>query len=263
MKIPDPWQSGSPYQRFMGRWSALVAFEFLRWLPGRRAARWLDVGCGTGVLSEMILKGHAPAEVLGVDSSPEFVQYTRDSYRDSRVRFEAARAEALPVDSGHFDFCVSGLVLNFIPQPADAIAEMRRATRPSGIVAVYVWDYAEGMQMLRKFWDAAAALDPGARQHDEGQRFPLCNPGALGELFQKCGLSDVVIQGIQVPTTFSDFNDYWEPFLGGVGPAAGYVASLGEADRNALAERLRDTLPVADDGGIRLLARAWAVRGNA
>lgn len=261
MKATGSWQSGSQYQRFMGRWSALVAAEFLRWLPGFSGARWLDVGCGTGALSELILNLQAPAEVLGVDSSPDFVQYARDSHSDPRMRFDAAQAELLPAESGYFDFTVSGLVLNFIPQPAEAVVEMRRVTRAGGTVAVYVWDYAEGMQMLRYFWDAAAALDPGSRQLDEGVRFPLCHPEALSALFHNSGLGDVAVKGIDVPATFRDFDDYWEPFLGCVGPAPGYVAGLSPSDRSALEWHLRTVLPMAKNGSLPLRARAWAVHG--
>jgi trans-aconitate methyltransferase len=261
MESSDSWQSGSSYQRFMGRWSALVAPKFLDWLPGSTKARWMDVGCGTGILSELILNTRDPVEILGIDSSPEFIHYARSNQHDPRMRFETAQADALPAEAGHFDLTVSGLALNFIPQPAEAVVEMRRVTRPGGTIAVYVWDYAQGMQMLRYFWDAAVDLNPGSRQLDEGVRFPLCYPEVLNELFQKCDLDDVAVRGIEVPTTFSDYSDYWEPFQGGVGAAPGFVAKLSESDRLALKERLRMKLPTAVDGSITLYARAWAIRG--
>jgi SAM-dependent methyltransferase len=154
------------------------------------------------------------------------------------------------------------LVLNFIPDPARALAEMRRVVKPGGTVAAYVWDYAGDMQLMRYFWDAAAALDPGALELDVGRRFPVCRPEPLGALFRGAGLAGVDTRPIDVPTRFRDFDDYWTPFLGGQAPAPGYCMSLSEAGRAALRELLRAKLPRAPDGSIPLIARAWAVRGR-
>jgi hypothetical protein len=129
------------------------------------------------------------------------------------------------------------------------------------VVAVYVWDYAEGMELIRRFWDAAS-LDPDAAPLDEARRFPLCAPAALEELWRSAGLAGVETRAIEVPTPFADFDDYWRPFLGGQGPAPGYVMSLDGDRRKALRERLRAELPTSADGRIRLTARAWAVRGT-
>ena len=130
-------------------------------------------------------------------------------------------------------------------------------------MAAYLWDYAEGMQMMRRFWDAAAALDPAAQEQDEGRRFPLCRPGPLRALFEEAGLRSVEVAAIEVPTVFRDFDDYWTPFLSGQAPAPGYCMSLNEDRRAALRERLRTSLPAEPDGRIRLTARAWAARGIA
>jgi SAM-dependent methyltransferase len=181
--------------------------------------------------------------------------------QDARIRFEVAGAEALPIDSEHYDAVVSGLVLNFIPQPGRAVQAMAGATRPGGVVAAYVWDYGGGMQLMRHFWNAAAALDPAAYDLDEGRRFPLCRPEPLGQLFRATGLRDVDVRPIDIATHFQDFDDFWSPFLGGEGPAPSYTMSLSEENRTALRERLRDSLPLALDGSIPLVARAWAVRG--
>ena len=128
-----------------------------------------------------------------------------------------------------------------------------------GVVALYVWDYAEGMQPIRLFWDAAVALDPAAVELDEGRRFPVCAPGALAGLLAGAGLADVETTGITVPARFADFDDYWTPFLGGQGPAPGYCAGLGDDARRALRDRLRAALP---DGPLTLSARAWAIRAT-
>jgi hypothetical protein len=139
---------------------------------------------------------------------------------------------------------------------------MTRVTRPGGTVAVYVWDYAGKMELMRYFWDAAVALEPTAYDLDEHPRVPICRPEPLAELFAGAGLRDVETRSIDVPTVFRDFDDYWSPFLGGQGPAPRYVMSLDDARRAALRDRLRSSLPAADDGAIHLIARAWAVRGR-
>ena len=153
-------------------------------------------------------------------------------------------------------------MLNFVPQPPRAIAEMARVVRGGGTVAAYVWDYAGKMELMRYFWDAAVALDPAAADLDEGRRFPICHPAPLAELFAQAGLHTVEVRPIDVPTRFRDFDDYWSPFLGGQGPAPGYAMSLSENRRGALADRIRATLPIAEDSSINLIARAWAVRGQ-
>src|SRR5215207_1791734 len=154
-KPKDSWASADDYELYVGRWSRLVAREFLKWLAIPAGSQWLDVGCGTGVLSQTILQFENPDRVKGIDRSEGFVTFAKEHVLDSRVRFEVGDAETLVSDSGTFDAAVSGLVLNFISQPDRAVAEMTRVTRPGGVVAAYVWDYAGRMQMMRHFWDAA------------------------------------------------------------------------------------------------------------
>jgi SAM-dependent methyltransferase len=260
--VKDTWSSGGAYEAYVGRWSRFVAREFLSWLAVPSGRRWLDVGCGTGALTQTILSVAEPSAVTGVDPSEGFIAYARAETPDARARFLIGDARALPIDSDVFDAAVSGLALNFVPDPARAVAEMARATRPAGTVAVYVWDYAGKMQFMRYFWDAAVALDPQARDLDEGPRFPVCHPEALERLFAAANLRDVVIRAIDIPTFFRDFDDYWSPFLGGQGSAPSYAMSLDEERRVVLRERLRASVPIAPDGSIPLVARAWAARGS-
>ena len=257
----DVWASGDAYEPYVGRWSRVVAAELLAWLEAGRDARWLDVGCGTGALTGAILDSAAPAHVQAVDASLAYMLFARERAHDRRADFVVADARSLPHRMESVDAVVSGLALNFIPNPDGALAEMARVVRPGGMVAVYVWDYAGRMQLMRYFWDAAVALDPGAAELDEGRRFPVCRPAALEALFRGARLQGVESRPIDVPTRFRDFDDYWMPFLGGQGPAPGYVMELGDAHRAALRERIRMTLPVAADGSIDMIARAWAVRG--
>jgi SAM-dependent methyltransferase len=225
-------------------------------------AHWLDVGCGTGAFTEAIVATANPAFVKGIDSSAQYIAFASERIRDRRAQFQTGDAQTLPEQDASYDVAVSGLMLNFVPTPGKAVAEMARATRPGGVVAAYVWDYAGKMELMRYFWDAAAALDQAANDLDEGRRFPLCNPEPLAALFLSAGLKDVEVEAIVVPTVFRDFDDYWSPFLGGQGPAPGYAMSLAEDRRSALREQVRKALPVASDGSISMVARAWAVRGR-
>ncbi len=256
------WASGDSYEAYVGRWSRLVAREFLTWLEVPAGGRWLDVGCGTGVLARVILERVSPSEVQGIDPSEGFIAHAREQVKDERAEFRVGDAQALPYEDERFDAAVAGLVLNFVPDAARAVGEMARVTRGSGVVGAYVWDYAGEMQLMRHFWDAAVATDPTARELDEGRRFPVCKPEPLEALFRGAGLGEVEVRAIDVPTVFRDFDDYWTPFLGGQAPAPGYAMSLSEGRRAALRERIRASLPIERDGSIRLTARAWAVRGN-
>jgi SAM-dependent methyltransferase len=257
----EVWAEADAYEPYVGRWSRLVARELVGWLRVGGGARWLDLGCGTGALSGTILDLAEPAALLGVDRSEGYVAYARATLRGP-AEFAVADGRCLPVADGRFDVAVSGLVLNFMPEPALAARELARVTRPGGRVAVYLWDYADGMQPIRRFWDAAMALDPAAAELDEGRRFGLCQPEPLAALFEDAGLEPVDVRPLEVPTRFRDFDDYWTPFLGGQGPAPGYAVGLPAERLAALREELRTGLPVDPDGSIPLTARAWAVAGT-
>ncbi len=255
------WQSGDAYENFVGRWSRRVAEEFLDWLSISPGGNWLDVGCGTGELTRAILERCDPLTVTGLDPSPAFLAHAINHTDDARADFHEADAQVLPFPDDHFHATVSGLVLNFVPDPALALSEAARVTRPGGVVAAYVWDYAGKMELIRYFFDAAIAIDPAAADVDEA-RFTICNPMGLADLFRGARLRDVDTRAIDVTTRFRDFDDYWTPFLARVGVAPAYALSLSEPQREALRERLRGSLPVEPDGSINLVARAWAVRGT-
>ena len=254
------WASGEVYEPYVGRWSRLVAPELLAWLAPPPGLDWLDVGCGTGALAGAVADSCAPGRLAGIDRSAGFLDFARQRLGE-RASLRQADVQALPFPAAEFDRVVSGLVLNFVPDQRRMVAEMHRVLRPGGEAALYVWDYAGGMEMMRRFWDAAAALDPRGAEIDEGRRFPICRPEPLQALFEAAGFARVETRAIDVPTVFKDFEDFWAPFLGGQAPAPAYCMSLGEEARAALRERLRSTLPTEKDGSIHLIARAWAVRG--
>jgi SAM-dependent methyltransferase len=259
--VEDSWADGERYESYVGRWSRYVAREFLDALEVPGGAHWLDVGCGTGALTQAVLD-HAPGSVVGVDPSTDFVTHAAAQVRDPRAAFVAGDARALPLRDASVDAVVSGLMLNFVPDRHLALGEMRRVTRRGGTVAAYVWDYTGGMELMAHFWDTAVELDPDARPAHEGVRFGFCRPEPLRAMAAGVGFTDVVVEEIVVRTVFRDFEDYWSPFLSGHAPAPSYAMSLDAGRRRALREALRDRLPTAGDGTIGLTARAWAVRGS-
>jgi SAM-dependent methyltransferase len=222
----------------------------------------VDVGCGTGALTESILTQCVPTSVIGIDRSAGFLAEARRHSTDARVHFQVGDATALPLDAATCDVTVSGLVLHFVADPPAMAREMIRVTKPGGTVAAYVWDYAGGMEILRFFWDAAVAVNPQDTQLDQAERFPLCQPEPLTRLWQALGLTAVTVRAIAIPTVFQDFDDYWTPFLGKQGAAPTYLASVDAETQAQIRAVLQSRLVPAPDGTITLTARAWAVQGT-
>lgn len=246
---------------YVGRWSHLIANDFLAWLDLPPLLRWVDVGCGTGALIASISARCRPARLIGIEPSEGFLAKARERL-EGKAEFHVGNAMDLPLQDSSVDVVVSGLVLNFVPSPASALAEMRRKAAVGGTIAAYVWDYAGRMELMRYFWDVAVELNPDARQLDEGVRFPLCRPNALKDVFQNAGLIEIAVAPIEICTCFRDFDDYWIPFLGGQGPAPSYAMSLDEPSRTRLRNRIRERLPIQGDGSIPLVARAWAIKSR-
>ncbi len=260
----DAWQAGDSYDAYMGRWSRQIAPRFLEWLAVPAGLDWLEIGCGTGALSATILARCSPRSLLCIDPSEGFVARARTNVPDGRVQFQVGDAQALTAASDSRDAVVSALVLNFVPDKLKALAEMQRVARTGATIGFYVWDYpGGGLQFLRAFWLAAAALDPAAADLTEDRRFPDCTADGLSELARQAGLASAECTALEVPTVFKDFDDYWVPFTLGAGPAPGYCSSLDPAARQRLQEKLRRDLPRQDDGSIAFTARAWAVKAVA
>jgi SAM-dependent methyltransferase len=251
------------YERFMGRSSRLVAPRLVDFARLPEQGRVLDVGSGTGSLAAAIARRHPRARVVGIDPSSEYIGYAAggNAHRE-RVSFEVGDAQQLHFEDASFDGAASLLVFNFIPDPKKALMELRRVTKPGGGIAAAVWDYGDGMRMLRIFWDAVVSVDPPAEKLDE-KHMPLCGGGDLVALWRQCGLKDVAEQPIDIETKFASFADYWEPFLLGQGPAGVYARRLDGARLDALKREVKRRLGVAAEAApIVLAARVWSVRGT-
>jgi len=259
--VSDTWVRGSAYEQYVGRWSRQIARPFLSWLSIPEGRRWLDVGCGTGALCAAIVDRCSPSSVAGVEPSEGFLEAAKGNLGDE-VALHQGSATAIPLGDASVDVVVSALVLNFVSDQRAALLEMARVATKEGTIAAYVWDYAGKMELIRFFWDAAVELDPGAATLDEGVRFPLCRPEALETLFASARLKDVQVKPIDIPTPFANFDDYWQPFLGGQGPAPAYAMSLDDTARARLRDRIRERIPTRANGAISLTARAWATRAT-
>lgn len=251
---------GDAYELFMGRWSVRLAPLLVRFAGVMDGDDVLDVGSGTGALAAAVAAVAPTSRIIGIDRSQPYVGVAKGRYQSQRIRFNVADAQQLPFRDGSFDRTLSLLILNFVPAPQKALTDMIRVTRPGGTVAAAVWDYGEGMEMLRVFWDEVIALQPRADAKDE-RHMPLSRTGELGELW-RAHLQNVSETALTIETRFSSFEDYWSPFLQQQGPAGAHVGTLSPEERKQLASKLRQRL-LADraDGPITLRARARAVRG--
>lgn len=250
------------YERFMGRWSRILAPKFIAFAGVKNGDRVLDVGTGTGSVASTVEASMPASEIVGIDPSAGFIAHAQKNAKSARARFEVGDAQAMKFKDASFDRTLSSLVMNFIPDHNKAIAEMRRVTRPQGVVSACVWDYDAGMQMLRFFWDEAIALDPAIEPKDE-RHMKLSRQGQLGELWRKAGLANVHEAPLVIDQAYTSFNDYWESFKTGAGPGGAYVVSLSEDRRQQLESRMRKRLlGDREDGQFTLTARTWCVRGD-
>jgi SAM-dependent methyltransferase len=255
------FSNAAAYERFMGRWSAQLARLFAAFALSRYGGRVLDVGCGTGSLVQAIAEKNREATIVGIDPVQAFIDYARARLGGPRITFDCGSAFELPYADSAFDCSLSCLVFHLIPQPEKAASEMRRVTRAGGTVAACTWD-SVGMERAAILWEEQIKLDPGARAQAERPRH--CNrEGELTKVWQLTGLENVEESDLRIRTEFKSFDDYWLPFLDGVGPTGSYVARLPKERQEALKEALRKRLLGGRaDGAISLGARAWAVRGT-
>ena len=248
------------YEGFMGRWSIRLAPLLAEFAKVGDPGRVLDVGCGTGSLTETLAGMTRRAEIVGIDPVAAFVEHARARINDARASFDVGDAQALPYPDASFDCALSCLVFHFIPDAAKAARELRRVVRSGGTGAVCTWD-ARGLEMTSLFWDVAVELDPAA---EPKRRRPLGQPGQLTALWQSAGFREVEERPLEIITDFASFDDYWRPQETGVGPTGAYIATLDPAQRSALRSGLEARLrAVGAPGPFTLRAKALAVRGLA
>jgi SAM-dependent methyltransferase len=247
------------YDRHIGRYGPELARALIDAAGVRPGERALDVGCGPGALTAELVAVLGAEHVAAVDPSPPFVEAVRR--RLPGVEVVHASAEALPFDAAAFDHALAQLVVNFMTDPAAGVSQMRRMVRTGGTVAAAVWDYAGEMTLLRRFWDAAIALDPSAADRDEGRSMPYCTPGELHDLWAQAGLEGVHVTSVTVGADYAGYDDLWQPLELGVGPSGAYAAFLPAEQRAALKDELQRRLGVGDEP-FRLTARAWLVSGT-
>lgn len=258
----DAWSAGDSYERYMGCRSREIATKYLDWLAAPQGADWLDVGCGTGALSAVILDKCNPDSIHGIEQTEGFVAHANATIPDDRARFSVGDAQDLDVETNSVDVVTSALMLNFVPDKQAVLKEMQRVAKTGGMISFYVWDYpGVGVGFIDAFWHAAAELDEKAAELDEGKRFPFCTREGLGELCEDAGLQSVIVEPIEINCHFPTFEDFWQPFTLGAGPAPGYCMSLEEPQRDELKSLLMQK--IGSERGIVMPARAWAIKTEA
>jgi SAM-dependent methyltransferase len=249
--------AGAAYERFMAPWSRAAGAVFLDWLGIPEGRNWLDLGCGTGAFTELLLERTLPGSVVAIDPAPAQIDHARNKPFAGRVDFRVANAEDLPFNENSFDVVVSALVLNFIPEQKRALSEMRRVLRPGGCVAAYVWDLTGELAVTRHITGALRAIKadvppiPGIKS---------TRAEALKDMFEAAGFADVTLRPIEVERSFVDFDDYWLSFLENPTPASEFIRKMPEAEYEDLRGEVHASLPAASDGSVTFAARANAVK---
>jgi ubiquinone/menaquinone biosynthesis C-methylase UbiE len=258
-QAPTQFTDAAAYERFTGRWSRAVASVFLHWLAVRAGATWLDVGCGTGILAETLLQLCAPAGIHGIDSAQAQIEAAERGPAAVAAHFQVGDARQLPFPDRSFDVVASALVINFVPEPELAIAEMRRVVRAGGVVAGFVWDFAEERSPSGPLRSAMRRLGvevpsvPGT----EASRM-----GALEALFRAAGLEQIETRAIDVCLSYENFEDFWQAQTPGYSPTTKIIKAMNDGDRSRLVRAIESSLPRGPGGSIEYCARANAIKGR-
>jgi len=255
------FDAAEAYNRDIGHWSKHLARLFVEFVGVAKDDRVLDVGCGTGSLAWAITSMTAAAKIIGIDPSAGFLDYARSHYSDPRLVFELGDAQSLPYPNASFDCCLGLLVLRHIPDAIKATSEMRRVSRPGGVLGTAMWDSSGGHQLNRCLWDAAIAVDPHGKLPIENESYGTA--AELYDLWSAANLTDIEVQEFSFPCEFPSIDEFWtRRFINGQGLTAGYVKGLSEDQRVKLCNRLsQNPLGGRSEGPFTLQAKAWAVKG--
>jgi len=259
MNVVHSFDDSAAYERFIGRWGRAAGAIFLDWVAPPARAVWLDVGCGTGLFTELIVETRSPAAVFGIDQAETQIAYAGGKAIGQQASFRVGDAQALPYRTATFDVVASALVLNFIPDRPQALAEMRRVARPGGLVGGYVWDFTAELS-------PSGPLRLALRQTAEVPALPGTEDsslGKLGSLFERAGFAEIATRSIEVAVSFPDFDAFWIAQTPSYSPTTRMIAAMTESDRRGLIEAVRERLPTRPDGGIEYCARANAVKARA
>lgn len=259
MAEPSFFTDGHAYERFMGRWSRAVGEQFLDWLALPAGLRWLDVGCGTGAFTELIVKRCAPGQVVAIDPAEDQIGFARKGPAASRADFQVGGAQALPFAEREFDVAAMALVIAFVPDPGKGAAEMRRVVKPGGTVAAYMWDFAGNGFTQHPMIEAMAAIDVKVPAMPGAAITPL---DVLQDLFSRAGLDRIEGRRIDIEVSYADFDDYWSSQTALPNPTVQVIRKMPAPDVERLKNHLRQHLPTDRSGRIAYPARANAVKGR-
>jgi ubiquinone/menaquinone biosynthesis C-methylase UbiE len=250
------------YERFMGRWSRAVGEKFLAWIGAPKNASWLDVGCGTGAFTELILKTCAPAKVVGIDPAPAQIEAAKKQVTAPQASFQPGTAVYLPFKIGEFDVVVSALVIHFVPDRPKSFREMLRVAKPGGLIAGYTWERSGTDVIGAPYGPMARGITQIGAEPILSAAIPEAMPEILRAALEAAGYKDIDVTVIEASAGYPSFDDYWTSQTPAFAPIGKAVAALSESDRKKLQDLLRKTLPAAADGSIRYSARATSFKAR-
>jgi len=262
----DLWTDGVLYENYTGRWSRLIADKFIDWLEVKqvRVERCVDMGCGTGALSEALLANGVCTSLTCLDRSPAYLSFAKKRLQSSGVEFVTDDVQNTSLPTGAYSLVVSGLVANFVDSPKKMLSEMCRLGRLDGVLGLYIWDFADGMEPIRKFWDAAHKCEAhNVGEFDAGIRFPICQRDNLLHHVKEAGWLEPKVAPIEIDAQFKNFDDYWVPFLSGQGTGPAFAVSLSDETREKVRKTLMSLVTDSPDEPFTLRTRAWAAKGIA
>jgi SAM-dependent methyltransferase len=256
----ENWDNIQGYEMYVGRWSRALSLDFVHWLNACAALKWMEIGCGTGALTQAIAETYDPSSLLALDKSEAYLTKARENGKLSKVSFLRVDLDSF-LPEGEFDNITSGLVLNFLPHTEKTLRSLMSNLRNGGQLSAFVWDYGGHYQPMRHFWDAAKEVSAVAKDFDTGIKFEICRKEKLISLFESLGLTHVEFTNLERIAMFQNFDDYWLPIASAQGSVTEFISILTEKEKDNLKETIRRRLPIALNGEIKLIINALAVKG--